>query len=662
MTRTLTVVALVLCLAAPRAVAQTTFKTGSLIIPMDTSYQDSGMLKAYGLLYALLKADVPVHWVIKAQKALGAADFTASSKDFKTPGATFSHGYRGGPFVVEAAHAAKAAPIVTAWQSANAAVAVHVAQADFTARTGRLLSAAPTIAVIGDGSEAIAFKYLNAAGIPDRLGALWTKNSPDVLTIAEVAGPTTTKHDDGALFRPSGKPDYCQIMTMHWGVNQVVAEVVEEYRAFLQFPVHMMAECQAVNAIENHASGRFITTTGFLIDNNVKDTGPFEFLNLDTPFVQLDGTYNLVGGSERAYSLPPGGQYHDKNVVMIKDAATALGQRSIWMTGYIDGKCLIGESSTMTCLSGVGKVSYLGGHEYEVKLPISANPDTQGTRLFLNSLFEAACATEEGQPTLSLVKIGPTWTGSDTLTYTLSYQNPGPGPALDVTVVDPLPAGASYLSSTGGGTASGGTVTWKLGDLGAGDGGSLTVTVKLAAHGSYQNSASATFLVGLNTRKVASNTVTTIYSAAAPDAGVPDLGASDLWPADATPKGDGPAGDGKPVGDATPSGDTPHAADGKPAGDGPGPDVKPVVGDQTPAPGDAKPAGDGSAASEAGNPADAKVAGEGGRRDGATRPDVQGTGGGGDSGCNCALVGDERAGGLALLLGLAALVRLRRRR
>jgi uncharacterized repeat protein (TIGR01451 family)/MYXO-CTERM domain-containing protein len=644
----------VLCLSA-EGLAQTTFKAGSLVIPMDTTYQDSGMLKAYGLVYALLKGDLPIHWVIKAQKALGAADVTVSSKDFKVPTAAFSHGYRGGPFVVEAAHAAKASPIITAWQAANPAVAVHVTQADVTARTGRLLTAAPTIAVIGDGSEAIAFKYLNAAGIPDRLGALWTKNSPDVLTIAEVAGPTTTKHDDGALFRPSGKPNYCQIMTMHWGVNQVVAEVVEEYRAFLQFPVHMMAECQAVNAIENHASGRFITTTGFLIDNNVKDTGPFEFLNLDTPFVQIDGSYNLVGGSERAYSLPPGGQYHDKNVVMIKDAATTLGQRSIWMTGYIDGKCLIGESSTMTCLSGVGKVSYLGGHEYEVKLPISANPDTQGTRLFLNSLFEAACATEEGQPTLSLVKVAATWTGTDTLTYTLSYQNPGPGPALDVTVSDALPTGASYVSSTGGGTQSGGTVTWKLGDVGAGDGGSLTVTVKLASYGSYQNSASATLLVGLNTRKVVSNTVTTVYSAAAPDAGVPDLMASDVGPGDAAAKGDGLLVDGTPVGDGTVAdakpgdaalaGDKPLANDGKPSGEG-APDVTS--------------AGDASA-KEASAPADGKAASESGRRDGAA-PDARGTGGGADSGCNCALASDVRPGGLVLLLGLAALVWLRRRR
>ena len=37
-----------------------TFEPGSLIIPMDTTYQDTGMLKAYGLVYELLRNGVPV--------------------------------------------------------------------------------------------------------------------------------------------------------------------------------------------------------------------------------------------------------------------------------------------------------------------------------------------------------------------------------------------------------------------------------------------------------------------------------------------------------------------------------------------------------------------------------------------------------------------------
>ena len=60
------------------------FATGSLIIPMDTTYQDFGMLKAFGLLDKLLRAGVPISWCIKTPKAVGDTDFVASATDFKT--------------------------------------------------------------------------------------------------------------------------------------------------------------------------------------------------------------------------------------------------------------------------------------------------------------------------------------------------------------------------------------------------------------------------------------------------------------------------------------------------------------------------------------------------------------------------------------------------
>jgi uncharacterized repeat protein (TIGR01451 family)/MYXO-CTERM domain-containing protein len=647
-------------LATSPAAAQQQFKSGSLIIPMDTTYQDSGMLRASGLLYQLLKGGVPVHWVIKAKKQLGDADLTTSSKDLKSGASIASHGYRGGPFVIEDTQASKATPIVAAWQVKYPATAVHIAQLDFSARSGRLLTAAPTIAVIADGKEDIAFAYMNAASIPDRNGNVWSKSSPDVLDTTEVAGPTTTKHDDGALFRPSGQPAYCQIMTMHWGVNNVVDEVVAEYRSFLGFPTHMMAECQAVNAIENNIFGHFITTSGFLIDNTVNDTGPFEFLNLDTPFAQMDGPYNLVGGSERAYSLPAGGQYYDQNVVMIKDAATTLGQRSIWMTGYLDGKCTVNEDagpgSAAGCTAGVGKVSYLGGHQYSVTLPVSTHPDTQGTRLFLNSLFEAGCATGEGQPHLTLTKSGPAWTTSGTVTYTLVYANSGPGPALDLVLKDTLPPGATYLSSTGGGVAAGSTLSWAAGDVGVGGAGSVQLTVSFSSYGTYVNTFAATVTVGASSLTEASNSVTTIYQATPP----PDSGSlppADAAPADGTMQPKDSAGgtsdgggrfDGNTGADAGGGG-----RDGAGAGrDGPT--------DVTGGGRDTRAAGDGADG--------ASDSHSGATRDGGTTDtgsvDRSGSSASSESGCNCDLGGEGSAGSpwLAFLgVALAGLCFRRRR-
>ncbi|HWU89911.1 MAG TPA: hypothetical protein VN253_21765 [Kofleriaceae bacterium] len=59
--------------AAPAARADRTFPAGSLIIPMDLSYQSTGMFQAYGLIYQLLRQNVRVHWVIDPGKTYHAA-------------------------------------------------------------------------------------------------------------------------------------------------------------------------------------------------------------------------------------------------------------------------------------------------------------------------------------------------------------------------------------------------------------------------------------------------------------------------------------------------------------------------------------------------------------------------------------------------------------
>jgi hypothetical protein len=169
-------VALLALVSLPReARADTAFAAGSLIIPMDTDYQDNGMLKAFGLLDALLRADVPINWVIKTPKAVVnasmgqfEADFTASAKDLQTDAVITAHGYRGGPFVIDSSDAAKATPIITNWQKTNT-TAVHVATAPFTGYVSRRMLAAPKIAILDDGNSNIAFNYLNAAGILDEL-------------------------------------------------------------------------------------------------------------------------------------------------------------------------------------------------------------------------------------------------------------------------------------------------------------------------------------------------------------------------------------------------------------------------------------------------------------------------------------------------------------
>ncbi|MDP9329030.1 MAG: DUF11 domain-containing protein [Actinomycetota bacterium] len=65
----------------------------------------------------------------------------------------------------------------------------------------------------------------------------------------------------------------------------------------------------------------------------------------------------------------------------------------------------------------------------------------------------------------------------NTLTYTIGITNNGPSDATGVSISDPIPAGTSFVSASGGGTLSAGTVTWAIGALASGGSTSRTLTV-----------------------------------------------------------------------------------------------------------------------------------------------------------------------------------------
>ena len=206
-----------------------------------------------------------------------------------------------GPFVIDAGQVAQALPIeawndMSLWPRTRGRSAVfHVVTVHDHGGLRRECAgdAAPTIAVFSDGNEQIATGYLRAAGIPQSNGTEFpaarcaagacgpgTAN-PDMLTVESIMGEMGTcdahnvDHQNGSLFTADGVPAYCQIMSMHWAVNDRETvqcdgggcpatqaecagetftyhghEVVARWR-FPGFPTHFFAECQAVNAYEN---------------------------------------------------------------------------------------------------------------------------------------------------------------------------------------------------------------------------------------------------------------------------------------------------------------------------------------------------------------------------------------------------------------------------
>ena len=67
------------------------------------------------------------------------------------------------------------------------------------------------------------------------------------------------------------------------------------------------------------------------------------------------------------------------------------------------------------------------------------------------------------------------------ITYTISYDNTGNPALTGVVIVDTLPSEVTFVSASGVGNHVAGTVTWSIGDVGAGAQGSVTVTVTVNA-------------------------------------------------------------------------------------------------------------------------------------------------------------------------------------
>ncbi len=132
----------------------------------------------------------------------------------------------------------------------------------------------------------------------------------------------------------------------------------------------------------------------------------------------------------------------------------------------------------------------------------------------VNMTFDVGLATGAN---VRIAKSGPSSAvvGS-ALAYTLTYTNDGPSPAANVIVQDTLPAGVTFVSaSPAPSSIAGNVITWNLGTLGSGAGGSITVntTVSIGALSSVTNQAQiSTTTPGDDPGDNTSTTTTTILS------------------------------------------------------------------------------------------------------------------------------------------------------
>jgi uncharacterized repeat protein (TIGR01451 family) len=471
--------------AAP-AQAATAFAPGSYIIPMDTTYQNQGMFKAYGLVYRLLQKGVPVSWAIKPGKAFGAVDFSATTNDVRTAAVVGPVSYSGGPFIISSANAAAALPIIQAWWLANANQPnVHTATAGFSADIDIVLNRAPRIA-LEQTNSGIAMAYFAAAGIPDDNGAAWSSTSPNIFDEARIAS--------GALLDPGGgcpRTKWDVFVTPHNGgygysltdPTNLGTRTYAELDKFVFYGGGWIAMCHSILSNENAVSdlyrngnpgvrALFLSTqnTGFLTQagfgaNIVNKGGAYSVSGADLPIGQAvatpGATQALPGGSVQTWQsvaggTPTGVQYL-AGVERVAWFASVGKQYDHVANGVYHGG------------DGRGKLSFIGGHSYATTLPYSTNYEAPYVRFFLNALYFNGAAVAHlvlessvpsvtaGIPSNFQVRLknggASTATGISNTSITLAagvvYSGMGSGPFPDCDPIGALPSGCS-----------GGVLTW----------------------------------------------------------------------------------------------------------------------------------------------------------------------------------------------------------
>lgn len=127
---------------------------------------------------------------------------------------------------------------------------------------------------------------------------------------------------------------------------------------------------------------------------------------------------------------------------------------------------------------------YCGPSPYYGDLEVWDTSTTPWTQVDTNSCSGSPagiCIAKASYNPLNLVKDDGLSGGcvgvGNTITYYISYENTNAYDVTGVTIVDTLPAEVDYVSSTGGGSHSSGTVTWNIGTVVAGASGSVTLTV-----------------------------------------------------------------------------------------------------------------------------------------------------------------------------------------
>ncbi len=389
----------------------TDFNSGAAVIDMGITPQtDNNALKPYGLVYTLVEAGIPVHWVIKDGKSFVDASNKEDHTDLEVVGTTTRLGntstglkeLKAGPFLIPAEFIDDAYTILEDWIDDYDGLTVYWNINDSYLQDvpvrGIITTFPNTVIYPKNGNinsnndTDIEIGFYNRAGIPESSG-IFRKGVPDDITECDQFY-VLSHHSDPEL---------------NWDQDDV--NIIFD---FVESGKNVFLGCHDVSISENltTSGGRakdslnFLSTTGLMPYGDTGDHPPiYEFVGpihnknfksanvlyelagttASDPIMQFMGEIHdaLDGNSEHVYLPRLGGAWRGTTTAGFYDPS------HVDIPGNSPGKAAIMAYGKAYGLSNYGSVLYTGSHISSKNK--GGNPEWVGeARLFGNFLLQSA--------------------------------------------------------------------------------------------------------------------------------------------------------------------------------------------------------------------------------------------------------------------------------
>jgi uncharacterized repeat protein (TIGR01451 family) len=264
----------------------------------------------------------------------------------------------------------------------------------------------------------------------------------------------------------------------------------------------------------------YSNTTSGALDGNcltrtfaVTETDPIGDVNLGLLLDhgrrgQIQATLTNPAGTSRSVITGIGGNLNDVNVLFDDEAAASISTH----TALNDDAAVAPYQRTFRPLGSFTGFDGVAANGNWV-LQVCDTPNDGRSLTFLRADLVITLAPSS-YADLSLTKSvsNATPAFADTITYTLTLNNASgsPSTANGITVQDTLPAGVSYVSSSGTGSYSSGTGVWTVGSLAPGAMATLNIVVTVSATtGTVTNNAQVTASSVVDIDSTPNNGITT---------------------------------------------------------------------------------------------------------------------------------------------------------